>query len=113
MSGRLTAPTGSRPTVGNVHDKRDSNEPEIVKALLAVGCSVQLLRNCGAGVPDLLVGREGVAGQRLNFLLEVKAPKGSVSLKQTAWHNSWRGSPVRIVQTVEEALAAVGLRVAA
>lgn len=83
----------------------DSNQAEIKAALLAVGCSVQLIEgaNGQAGVPDMVVGVRGH-----NYLLEIKRPKGKLSPKQAAWHQAWRGQ-VHKVETVEEALAVVGL----
>lgn len=87
----------------------DGNQAEIKRALLAVGCTVQLIASANrqSGVPDMLVARAGV-----NYLLEVKRPKvGKLSPGQVAWHRSWAGQ-VAVVCTVEEALAAVGLRAA-
>jgi hypothetical protein len=58
---------------------------------------------------DLIVGRAG-----RNFLLEVKNPEQVPSKQiltelEEVFHRNWRGQ-VAIVTTVEEALAAVGLR---
>ena len=39
--------------------RTDSNHEEIVKALRAVGATVQSLAGVGHGVPDLLVGYQG------------------------------------------------------
>lgn len=87
----------------------DRNQPEIVQALRSVGCSVQPLHQVGGGVPDLLVGIGG-----LNYLLEVKdgaKPPSARALNadQVVWHRDWRGQRV-VVESVEDALAAVGLR---
>lgn len=76
----------------------DANQPEIVAALRAVGCSVQTLAAVGAGVPDLLVGVSGV-----NLLMEVKTASGKLTKDQVPWHESWRGQ-VAIVRSVDEAL---------
>jgi VRR-NUC domain-containing protein len=83
---------------------RDANQKEIVKALLAIGATVQDLGAVGQGVPDLLVGHHG-----LNCLMEVKTKTGKVNAKQVAWHENWRGSAV-IVRTVSEALAVLGIK---
>lgn len=81
--------------------KRDGNESEIVAALEGVGCSVTRLSQ--KGVPDLLVARQGV-----NFLIEVKEPKGKLTEDQETFIWNWKGS-VAVVRSVEEALEVVGL----
>lgn len=88
----------------------DSTQREIVETLEAVcGVSgVQKIDPVGgaqAGVPDLLVGFRGV-----NYLIEVKSPGGSLSVKQEEWHDAWPGARVAVVSTPAEALAAIGLR---
>lgn len=85
--------------------KRDSNEADIVKALRAAGCSVQLLHGNTAGVADLLVYRAGVG----LVLIEVKAKGGKLSPNQVAWHRLF---PVVVVYDAMEALAAVGFALA-
>ena len=81
--------------------RRDGNEQAIVDALLAGGCSVTRLSQ--KGVSDLLVGKHGV-----NYLMEVKEPKGDLTPDQVEFFNSWQGQTA-IVRTVEEALEVVGL----
>lgn len=88
--------------------KVDSNHGAIVDALRAVGCSVQSLARLGDGVPDLLVGRNG-----RTWLLEVKdgarRPNEKVlTPRQAEWWARWRGSPPLRVESVADALAAVG-----
>ena len=83
----------------------DANHAAIVKALRAIGCSVQPLDN-GKGVPDLLVGYRG-----RNDLFEVKdGDKPPSARRLTAdeqrWHAQWRGQ-VCIVCSVDEAIKAV------
>jgi hypothetical protein len=93
--------------------KPDANQAEIVKALRAVGCSVEIITSPigRAGIPDLLVGFKGV-----NYLIEIKVPgtkgtppdKEDLSEAQLRWHMAWKGAIVRIVTTTEEALLVVG-----
>lgn len=88
--------------------KIDVNQPEIVAALRKAGCSVELLHRVGGGCPDLLCGRAGV-----NHLLEVKDGEKPPSARiltgdEKCWHRNWCGRVV-IVESVEEALRAVGL----
>ena len=83
----------------------DGNQAEIVKALRRAGCSVEYIKQ----PVDLLVGRAGKT-----FILEVKRPKakgqraGKKTDDQVEFFESWRGQ-VALVETVEEALKAVGL----
>lgn len=89
--------------------KIDTNQRAIVEALRAAGCSVQPLHTVGHGVPDLLVGHG-----RQNYLLEIKRTGPPSARKLTEdedkWHLAWMGQ-VATVQTIEEALHAVGLGV--
>ena len=88
----------------------DENQPEVIKALRAVGASVQPLHAVGQGVPDLLVG-----WNLRNYLVEVKdgtrpPSERKLTLAQEKWHREWRGQ-VLVVKSLDEALAIVGLRV--
>lgn len=87
--------------------RTDDNQTEVIKALRAIGCTVQSLSGVGEGCPDLLVGRNGI-----NYVLEVKdgsKPPSDQSLttKEAIWHNEWKGQKA-VVASVREALAAVG-----
>lgn len=87
----------------------DDNQTEIVEALRRVGCSVQSLATVGNGCPDLLVGRQGV-----NTLLEVKDGSKPPSRRRLTpdeqiWQHKWGGQVVT-VETVEQALKAVGVK---
>jgi len=88
--------------------KRDANHNEIVKALVARGCTVLDLSSLGSGAPDLLVAWSG----RM-VLMEVKNPDGrnKVEPHQEQWHQRWRGPRVVVVRSVEEALAVTGASV--
>ncbi|SPA44622.1 hypothetical protein [Cupriavidus taiwanensis] len=86
--------------------KVDDNQAEIVKALRQIGATVQPIHQIGKGCPDLLVGWRG-----MNTLLELKdgrKPPSARKLTQDEvdWHETWRGQ-VAVVETVEEAIAAV------
>ena len=84
--------------------RADLNQAPIVAALRKVGATVYSLHRVGAGVPDLLVGFRGVT-----YLLEVKEPKGGVlTPQQLEFGLAWRGRPVSIVKSVDEALRAIG-----
>ena len=87
--------------------KIDRNQPDIVKALRKVGCTVQSLAAVGKGCPDLLVGRHG-----RNWLMEVKdgesKDKRSVLLTpdEMQWFADWDGQVIKVC-SVEEALKVV------
>jgi hypothetical protein len=106
--------------------RRDANEPDIVKALVAAGASITYL-GAPKGVPDLLVGYEG-----RSYLLEVKLPlgpkggkrgggstrpceggDGTLTQDQLDWWAEWRGAPPVVVRTPDAALVAIGARPAA
>lgn len=87
--------------------KVDANQSEIVAALRKIGVSVQPLHTVGKGCPDLLIGVRGI-----NLLLEVKdgnKPPSAQKLTsdQVEWHRTW-GGQVEVVNSVEQALIAVG-----
>lgn len=88
--------------------KVDANQPAIVKALRALGCSVQSLAAIGKGCPDLLVARNG----RLT-LMEIKDGTKPPSQRRLTddeieWIQKWK-SPVHIVEDVDDAIAAMNL----
>ena len=89
--------------MGRTAARIDENQPEIVKALRQVGCTVQSLAGVGNGCPDLLVGFRGQ-----NMLMEVKDGDKKPSARkltddQEEWHNDWFGS-VFVVESVPEAM---------
>jgi hypothetical protein len=82
--------------------KRDTAEPLVVDAFRVAGCSVERIdRPC-----DLLVGFAGIT-----HLIEVKTgTKGygkNLNGNQADFARQWRGSPVEIVRTADEALTLV------
>jgi hypothetical protein len=87
--------------------KVDANQPAIVKALRAIGASVQPLHTIGQGCPDLLVGYRG-----RNVVLECKdedqpPSKRQLTPDQREWIAGWRGGQVWVVHSVEQAIEAV------
>ena len=90
---------------------QDGNHREIVRALEAVGATVEPLVADQPGVPDLLVG-----WRKQTFLLEVKDGSKKPSARrlrkgQALWHTRWAGRPVAVVHDVQQALAAIGATV--
>lgn len=93
----------------------DANQKEIDIALRAVGASVVSLGDVGRGCPDRLVGFKGET-----YLIETKnrAREKSQSIAsranmmrtpdQTKFHATWRGRPIIVAYTSDEALKAIG-----
>lgn len=80
----------------------------VVRSLSAAGATVQSLSAVGEGVPDLLVGYRGTT-----YLLEVKdgaKPPSARELTpaQIEWHVNWTGGSCVVVNSADEALAAIG-----
>ena len=87
----------------------DANQSEIANALRSAGASVHPTHMVADGFPDLAVGYRGA-----NHLLEVKdgskpPSKRKLTTPEQDFHAAWRGT-VQIVNNVDEALAAVGIR---
>ena len=86
------------------HKKVDRNHSEIVEAFRThPNVSVFSTAALGDGVPDLIVGLDGIT-----FLVEIKdgtkpPSKKKLNPLQQSWHKNWNGSEVRIVTSVSEA----------
>jgi hypothetical protein len=88
--------------------KIDANQPEIVNALRKVGVTVCITSHVGGGFPDLAASYRG----KLIFL-EVKdgakpPSRRKLTPAEADFHREW-SEHVAIVETVEQALAAVGV----
>jgi hypothetical protein len=79
--------------------RADGNHAEIVAALKRIGASVADTHRVGGGFPDAVVGFRG-----LTTLLELKLPGRDLEPHQRDWHAVWRGSPVLVAHTVDEAI---------
>jgi Holliday junction resolvase len=82
--------------------KVDDNQPDIVKAFRAMGCSVWITSSQGQGAPDLVVSRDG-----WTVAVEVKdgaKPPSARKLTkdEETWKANWKGA-YAIVETVEQA----------
>ena len=85
-------------------EQRDANEPQIIEALEAMGCSVEQLPG-GKGRPDLLVGEPRYVS---NLILEIKdgdkpPSKRKLNPRQVDWHANWKGQRA-VVRSVAEAI---------
>ena len=82
----------------------DRNHVEIVAALRKAGAFVFSLAGVGKGVPDLLIGYCGKTA-----LIEIKDGAKPPSARrltpdQLAWHGSWLGGTLAVVDSVDAAL---------
>jgi len=85
------------------YGKIDVNQPEIVKALRKIGCSVKSLASVGHGCPDILVGY-----RKLNFLIEIKdgdKPPSQQKLTpdEQEFHDGWNGQ-IEVANSVQQSL---------
>lgn len=83
----------------------DANQAAVVRAFREAGASVLHLHAVGAGCPDLLIG---IAGR--DCLVEVKDGAKSrraqqLRESQVAFHRAWRGRPVAVITSAEDAVA--------
>ena len=70
------------------------------------------LRDLGATVvylslpdaPDLLIGF-----REKTYLFETKSEHGKLRKGQTMWLENWRGGPVTVIRSLDDALVALGL----
>lgn len=82
--------------------RRDTNHAEIRDGLRRYGFTVFDAGGVGGSLPDLIVGARGTT-----FLMEVKAFGGKVSDGQSKFSSDWRGGPVDVVRTLEDALGVI------
>lgn len=76
--------------------KRDANERPIIQTLEARGYSV--FQVSGKGIPDLLVSKGGV-----EWLVEIKRPKGGYTKAQIEFRERWTGPPIQCLRTTDDA----------
>lgn len=79
----------------------DNTQADIVEAFRVAGASVWLTHHVGNGAPDLVVGW----GLRVMFPVECKTGSEGLTLVEEAWHREWRGVPVEVVRSPEEAIS--------
>lgn len=85
--------------------RTDANQSEIVHAYESVGATVRTLQQEADGLPDLLVGWQGV-----NYLIEIKTATGELTPAQVKFFIEWKGQKA-IVRDVSEALRVIGVEV--
>ncbi len=92
--------------------RKDATHTEVVATFKAMGCTWINIESGTTGVPDGLLG---VAGR--SHLIEVKPTKAHGVKKsqtqprgsQVAWAASWRGGPIHVVRSKEDAASLVNL----
>ena len=80
--------------------KSDANQREIVSALRTAGYTVQVLHRVGDGFPDLLAANPL---DKLNILIEVKAPGKSLTPSESKFFSEWPGLSI-MAESGEQAL---------
>lgn len=87
--------------------KKDANHNEIVDVFEKLGAQVLDMSSMGCGIPDLLVWCFGQ--WRLVDVKNPKTPYGrrGLNTRQREWALSWKGGPVYMVSTVDQAIAMV------
>lgn len=80
----------------------DSNQGAIANTFRALGCTVHDTSAVGFGFPDLAIGLVGITE-----LVECKTADGRPTPAQRTFTADWRGAPVRIVRSDDEAIALV------
>jgi len=83
--------------------KPDACAAECDAEFLAWGCSLVTLDATGDGVPDRIVAIAGV-----DQLVEYKVPKAPMRPAQVVFIAHWRGRPVVVVRSREDARRLVG-----
>lgn len=89
-----------------VFSRIDDNQKEIIAGLRKIGASVVSLAAVKKGLPDIIVGYQGV-----NYLFEIKdgskpASRRKLTPSQEILHANWKGQ-IAIVNTLEEAIAKI------
>lgn len=82
--------------------RRDTTHAEVRDGLRRAGFSVFDAGGVGGDFPDLVVGAHGHT-----FMFEVKSPHGKASDGQARFAAGWRGGPVSVVYTLEQALGEI------
>jgi hypothetical protein len=87
----------------------DANQNEIVSVLRAAGATVHSMAALGDGFPDLLLGHAGKTA-----LIEVKdgskvPSKRKLTPDQQAFHATWKGGTLAVVDSAEAALRVLKL----
>jgi len=77
----------------------DANQEAIIKVYRQCGWNVAITSKVGNGFPDLVVANHGD-----DTLVEVKIKKGKLRDSQIKFIRTWRGKPVAIIRSVEDAL---------
>jgi hypothetical protein len=106
-AGPSTRHRGPRVTSVRRRGRVDDNHAAIVGLLRGCGCSVFSTAGVGDGFPDLVVGFHDVT-----HLIEIKdglkpPSKRRLTDDERAWHETWQGEPVYIVESLRGAEALV------
>lgn len=89
------------------HGRIDANQPAIVDALRKHGASVWITSDLGFGGPDIVVGWRG-----RNIMMQIKDGDKHLSAQaltddEGRFHESWRGSNILVINSIEAAIKAL------
>ena len=76
--------------------KVDANQKILVEYIRSLGASVCHLHTAHKGVPDIVIGFQGV-----NYFCEIKGLKGSLNERQVKWFSDWKGQAI-VIRTKED-----------
>ncbi len=88
--------------------KKDSNHPAIVKAIEFAGASWLNIETSVAGAPDGVLGCSG-ATHLAEIKPDTKLKAHALKPKQVAFAEKWRGSPVHVIRSPQEAWELIAL----
>ena len=83
--------------------KTDSNQKSIISELREAGVSVMDTSSIGRGFPDLVLGWQG-----MNYLVEIKTPKGKPTDFQVNFFTHWRGQAI-LIRDVKDIFNLLGI----
>ena len=83
--------------------KVDKNQKELCDYAKSIGVSVCYLHAVGSGVPDIILGYDGI-----NYLCEIKTQTGKLNELQVKWFEDWSGQ-CTVIRTKEDIRNLVGL----
>lgn len=83
--------------------RRDKNEPQIIHQLSMIP-GLTIVQLSQKNIPDLLIGYQGV-----NYLVEIKTPKGKTKAGQENFLATWQGQ-AQLCRSIDEILTVIGVQ---
>lgn len=83
--------------------RTDGNSSEIVSTLRALGAEWFDMSRVAQWIPGFPDGMAVIMGQ--TYLVELKQPNGRLTEDQISFMTAWRGQPIAILKSAQEAAA--------